>query len=249
MINSTPNSNHRSTTPINSKLENKLAAYMAAAGAAGVALLAATQPAEAKVVYASANIPVFTYGYADVTLDINGDGVTDLTFFGATFAYGTYLKVYAPTGNGIAGANFNASALKWGARIGPKAAFTSKAQNIASVGGCHSSNCSYNGPWDNTQGHFLGVKFVISGEVHYGWLRLNVPKRPYYSVITGYAYETIPNKPIIAGAQSGPQVAGAIDSLRLTAPSRQPASLGMLARGSDGLAVWWRDEEAVTRQE
>jgi hypothetical protein len=244
MLQPTRNPNRRTASPINSKLEKKLSAYIAAAGAAGVGMLAVTQPAEAKVVYTSANIPVFTYGYGDVALDINGDGVTDLTFFGATFAYGTYLKVYAPAGNGIAGANFNASALKWGARIGPKAAFTSKAQNIASVGGCHSSNCGYYGPWDNTQGHFLGVKFVISGEVHYGWLRLNVAKRPYHSVITGYAYETIPNKPIIAGAESGPQVAGAIDSLRLAALSMQPPSLGMLARGADGLAVWRRKEDS-----
>jgi hypothetical protein len=233
----------RPAFPLTTKLNQRLVAYATAASAAGVGILAAAPFAEAKVVYTSANIPVFSpYGWADLALDINGDGVTDLTFFGATFAYGTYLKVYAPAGNGIAGANFNASALKWGARIGPKAAFTSKAQNIASAGACHESTCSYRGPWDNTQGHFLGVKFVINGEVHYGWLRLNVAKRPYHSVVTGYAYETIPNKPIIAGAESGPEVVGAIDSPPSTAPSRQPATLGMLAQGANALSFWRRED-------
>jgi hypothetical protein len=236
----------RNSQSLASKLEKHLTAYLAAASAAGVGILATAPFAEAKVVYTAANIPVFSpYGWADLAFDINGDGVTDLTFFGATFAYGTYLKVYAPAGNGIAGANFNASALKWGARIGPKAAFTSKAQNIASAGGCHGSTCGYSGPWDNTQGHFLGVKFVISGEVHYGWLRLNVTKRPYHSVITGYAYETIPNKPIIAGAESGPKVAGAVDSVRSTSPSRQPATLGMLSQGAGALSLWRREEQEV----
>jgi hypothetical protein len=63
-------------------------------------------------------------------------------------------------------------------------------------------------------------------------------------LITGYAYETIPNKPIIAGKTSGFAVADTHYNGLLPAPSRQP-SLGMLAVGTDGLNIWRREEEAA----
>jgi hypothetical protein len=45
--------------------------------------------------------------------------------------------------------------------------------------------------------------------------------------LTGYAYETVANKPIIAGKTKGPDV--------ITA---RPASLGHLAHGASGLSAW-----------
>ncbi len=51
---------------------------------------------------------------------------------------------------------------------------------------------------------YLGVKFLISGQTHYGWIRLTVITEPrgMSATITGYAYETIANKPIKAGQTS-----------------------------------------------
>jgi hypothetical protein len=72
----------------------------------------------------------------------------------------------------------------------------------------------------------LGLKFVIHGKVHYGWARFSVTlghHRQYDDVsgtLTGYAYETIPNKPIIAGQITGPDVI-----------TVQPETLGELAHG------------------
>jgi hypothetical protein len=47
------------------------------------------------------------------------------------------------------------------------------------------------------------MKFTINGKVHYGWARLSVTnlkdKFRITATLTGYAYETIPNKPIKAG--------------------------------------------------
>jgi hypothetical protein len=64
------------------------------------------------------------------------------------------------------------------------------------------------GQWYNVKHHYLGLRFRIKGELHYGWARLSViDKYPrYYAVLTGYAYETIPNKAIIAGKTHGPDV-------------------------------------------
>jgi hypothetical protein len=86
------------------------------------------------------------------------------------------------------------------------------------------------GPWagkgKGARDRYLGLKFVINGEVHYGWARLSVTlghQRQFDDVsgtLTGYAYETVPEKPIIAGQIAGPDV--------ITA---QPETLGGLALG------------------
>ena len=69
------------------------------------------------------------------------------------------------------------------------------------------------GPWvgkgKGVRNRYLGLKFVIHGKVHYGWARLSVTlghHRQYGDVsgtLTGYAYETIPNKAIITGKTKG----------------------------------------------
>jgi hypothetical protein len=66
----------------------------------------------------------------------------------------------------------------------------------------------------------------MGGEVHYGWARLSVTlghQRQFDDVIgtlTGYAYETVPDHPIIAGRITGPDVI-----------TLQPGTLGGLALG------------------
>ncbi len=47
------------------------------------------------------------------------------------------------------------------------------------------------------------------------------------ALLTGYAYETIPNKPIIAGKTHGKDVI-----------TLEPASLGHLARGASAIPAW-----------
>jgi hypothetical protein len=61
--------------------------------------------------------------------------------------------------------------------------------------------------------------------------------------LTGYAYETIPNKSITTGQTKGPDN-NSIDEpiASLAAPTPQPASLGMLALGASTLSIWRREE-------
>jgi hypothetical protein len=56
------------------------------------------------------------------------------------------------------------------------------------------------------------------------------------AVLTGYAYETVPGKPIITGKTSGPSEVGAVERMQPT--------LGVLAKGSRGLDAWRRDENS-----
>lgn len=58
------------------------------------------------------------------------------------------------------------------------------------------------GPWNDVKNRYLGFKFQIKGKSHYGWARLNVTGSGLGTIVatmTGYAYETIPNKAIVAG--------------------------------------------------
>jgi len=94
--------------------------------------------------------------------------------------------------------------------------------------GCASNKL---GQWLYTKNRYLGLKFVIKGEIHYGWARATVSRTSKRSgdnsitaTLTGYAYETVPNKPIITGKTKGPEV--------ITMPlDVAPHTLGRLAAG------------------
>ena len=94
---------------------------------------------------------------------------------------------------------------------------------------------------------YLGLKFVINGQTHYGWARFSVsiPNAKvlnYTAILTGYAYETEPHMPIVAGQQTTAVTTGSLlpESLNTAAQS-----LGMLARGADAISLWRRDEEII----
>ena len=97
------------------------------------------------------------------------------------------------------------------------------------------------GRWGNNQkDRFLGVRFLIGGKTHYGWIRLSVTTQAKGAMtveITAYAYETIANKVTTAGATSG---AASVAEVQPQMP--KPAGLGMLALGAEGLPLWRRDE-------
>jgi hypothetical protein len=95
------------------------------------------------------------------------------------------------------------------------------------------------------------------GRIHYGWARLSVSTSFHFTAtLTGYAYETIPGKPIKAGQtkgqindvetisdSAGSDDPGAGASLTTPIPNiPQPASLGMLALGAPTVPLWRRKE-------
>ena len=95
---------------------------------------------------------------------------------------------------------------------------------------------------------YLGVKFLDKeGALHYGWVR--VTNNFVFATITGYAYETIPNKPILAGAinETGDEASLLEPSRSTTSKGAQSASLGYLALGSVGLSAWRREDEVIKK--
>jgi hypothetical protein len=77
--------NKRSLHNFGTKLETGLLAYATVAAAAGVSILAASQPASAEIVYRQVNIHVNGLR----TIDINNDGIKDFIFgMNSTSRYG-----------------------------------------------------------------------------------------------------------------------------------------------------------------
>jgi hypothetical protein len=235
----------------------RLKAYSLAAIAAGVGALALAQPAEGEVVIMRKKTPVPVSSYFfppphPVFVSLNNNGINDFSFLLYSFAYhsrdmdltvaplegGAVIGKEQPGVNGFS--HFYASMLKRGAKIGPSAHFSSGAQGPVVERQLHlvnSSSVSINRTYGNWGGNapntYLGVKFLIDGETHYGWVRLMVGISPYYGVsatITAYAYETEANKRILAGVPEG-KAAVSIDQMK-------GPSLGALAAGADGLPSW-----------
>jgi len=194
-------------------------------------MLALAGASEAEVVYTETH--QVTHTGAPLYIDLNHDGINDFLVRTSLYVGSSGTKVGLSAwgernaDNVVAGRRFSssggyffsaASALRAGAEIGPKGNFSVRFPFMAAelFGKDAGSQYSYLGPWagkgKGVRDRYLGLKFVVDGEVHYGWARLSVTlghERQLGNVsgtLTGYAYETVPDKPIIAGRVTGPDV-------------------------------------------
>jgi hypothetical protein len=243
---SQPKSNSlRPKSSVTLNLEKKLTAYIAAASAAGVGMAALTPSAEAKVVYTPTNTVI----NAATAIDLNHDGIADFSL-GFTEGIGhSFWLMGTPqvTGNAIRGNNGQAAAGFFGVPVGPGEKFTTNSyygKGVFMAGFFQYSFSSFFGPFANATNRYLGFKFLINGQTHYGWARMTVTNALRNVVLTGYAYETTPNTTIIEGHLSGPN-ADNLAPADLLSPAPQPATLSMLARGADALALWRREEDSL----
>jgi hypothetical protein len=255
-----------SSTPIklSDAINRHLNMYTLTATAAGVGLMALVQPVQAKIVYTPAHEKF------PVTLDLNHDGIGDfiLASGGDASSGGNvwgYAWVYAPRGQfgnqdvaTAKGAYQPAVALRAGSRIGPGRIFGDGdilVEHFSHVGR-GSSYTLWEDQWANggkgLKNRYLGLKFMISGQVHFGWARVTVTTsgRTFAATLTGYAYETVPNRSIIAGKTKGPgnHVGGEQVSPTSLAPAPKPATLGMLALGARGVPLSRRKESVGATQ-
>ena len=221
----------RKPTSLSDSLHHQLNMYALAAGAAGVGVLALSGPAEAKIVYTPAHV-VLGDEYYHYQLDLNHDGVTDLTlsntYSNDIVRFFSYAQASPAGGNAVEGIGRYASALRPGVQIGGRNHFRAGGNLMAGTLYSYSHNQSHKtGKWVNVHGRYLGIMFQVKGKPHYGWARMNVTESKgsrFVVVLTGYAYETIPNKPIIAGKTKGPDVI-------TVQPDAASGSLGRLALG------------------
>jgi hypothetical protein len=182
------------------------------------------QASEAKIIYTKTHHIIGRN--ARYKVDLNHAKIGDLTLVNNYGCNNDYcvdaLSAFPSSGNGVEGKYGLAYALPPGAKVGPKQSFTGQIMALSS------SSFGTFGQWFNVSNGYLGVRFDIQGKTHYGWLRMSVRVLGHAKMITtlsGYAYETIPNKPIISGKTHG---------------ADEP-TIGGLAQGA-GVAVWRRDK-------
>lgn len=189
----------------------KLAAYSGLASS----FLAIANKSDAQIIYT--DIPDAFIEIGDVfPLDIDGDSEIDFLFEAASISalewssaqvFGslntTSYSFGNPSNQVIGSMGFlrpYANALNAGFEVDAGAEFLSYDNNafLASAfeGVPH-------GSFANVSDKYLGVKFLISGELHYGWIRLDCSTSPIQITLKDFAYEASPEAGIVTGDTSG----------------------------------------------
>ncbi len=243
----------RKTANLPASIHHQLNMYAIAAAAAGVSLLALSQSAEARIVYTKLNFKIEPHN--SYYLYLNNHGRIDFAIQDRTYNSRTnLLEAYAPAHNRVWVQSETqdyrrfAAALPAGVRIS-RSRFNTSGPLRFYLATAHSTFSA--GPWKDVRNRYLGLQFLTKGKTHYGWARLSVETKRHSIVatLTGYAYETIPGKSIKAGqtkeAADDPTNEDFAPNVSLTNPipsTPQPASLGMLSLGANGLPLWRREE-------
>jgi hypothetical protein len=229
-------SRSRKISQVSSALEKRLHLYSLAASTAGLSVLTLAQPAEAKIVYTTAKINITQNGGL-ISFDLNHDGIPDFglsnIYTHSSFQASGFLKVLqAQSANEVWDVTSKgflcAAALPKNVRVGPKGHFQ-KDPTAGLPMDFSNFEGTYFGPWRAVKQAYLGLEFVIRGKTHFGWARVKgkFNSLSITATVTGYAYETIPNTPILTGRTKGPD-----------AVTVQPASLGHLATGASAVPAW-----------
>jgi hypothetical protein len=130
-----------------------------------------------------------------------------------------------------------------GQTIGPSESFSQKSPFVVMDLPSSIGPPWYYGNWGGlaTTGYF-GFKFRIEGQTHYGWGMLVMDNQGFsddpsvQGTLTGFAYETVADKAISAGDESGAYEPEAGLSM----------VLGALAVGDAGLPIWRKEDSRVT---
>jgi len=202
-----------------------------AIGAIALGSLGITPALNAEIVYTPTNqiLGGVSNGFSTLQIDLNNDGIADFFLLAYNLAsFSSHAEIFKSTtaagldNNEILISGHLAAALVQGQIIGlPQAQFARNGLMARVV--LSTYRHSSTGLWRNATNRYLGVKFAINGEIHYGWARMNASAG--YAQLTGYAYETIPNKPIPAGLFPTARQ-------QSSATPHSPATLGMLAMGA-----------------
>ncbi len=168
---------------------------MAQYGALSLAI-AGVADASGQIVYTDVN-PDFVGGSgASLDIDFDGDGTTDVTILQSNNGNYELVQALPYSTNGVLAASnsgyFYASNLAYGAAISSGAgSFRSFGSLCAGPGYLGSQFCGAGEA-------YLGIEFDISGNTHYGWVRVDVLDSSNF-IVMDYAYESTPNQAIAAG--------------------------------------------------
>ncbi len=197
-------------------LQSRLTRYTAAA----TAVVGAVTGANAQIVYTDVN-PDETYdavegnGPAFGLLDLNNDQVLDFYVYSrdTTTANGlfklTMVAPYGTLGNAVAGdapSGYDyAFAMTSGTTIDAATAWIVPASSGALSMALNIDGAfPYASYWANgVTDKYLGLKFFVAGNAHYGWARLDVTAEGDVFTIKDYAFNATPATGLLAGQTAG----------------------------------------------
>jgi len=183
-----------------------------------VSILTVPTQSEAKVVYTAVDV---TVNSGHIKFDINHDGIKDFDIQAAISAVACgatgngvhgVVTVTPTAGDGVVSGGTWAAALASGVSVASGLAFDkyqSLMTNFLLSRGCGSY---HNGNWCSGYAYscsrtaYLGLKFLINGQSHYGWAYVTVSGSVFSGLtvtLRGYAYETIAGHAITTGQTSG----------------------------------------------
>lgn len=168
------------------------------------AFIGAASASEAAVIYTDVD-PDVTFSDGTFSVDFDGDGITDadLQQFGFSSPYkGTFESGFgfAPDG-GFLSSGYSAGAFSAGVTVGSSGTFNSFGGfGFASFGPFGSF--AY-GNWPGESDKYLGVEFEISGNTHYGWIRMSMGALAESLTIHSYAYQDVAGASILTGEGEG----------------------------------------------
>jgi hypothetical protein len=197
-------------------MNNKTIASLSAG--LGLTILSAER-AEAAVIYSGPqNIIVNETAFPGLPIDIDGDLTIDFTAYDQTPGTGQVFAAYPTfTGpNDVVGVPNTLYSLPAGTSIGPGSPF------VGPNGGSNGYFGFLSGPG------LAGFKFVTASSMHYGWVRLATS--PTNFTVVDWAFESVPNAPILAGA---------------TAATPEPSTMALLALGAAGVTALRRRKKTV----
>lgn len=227
----------RTVTSLPASVERRLTAYSLAAAAAGVGFLAL--PAHAQVIYTPASIQL---NNGDMFLDLNCGPHLNFWMANRFEGFSNYggsareLELNGSLNGSVMEDSNGPLALPAGSVVGSSRTFTNAHANEQVMASAYKFVYYYTytgvrGNWPNTKHAFLGLKFEIQGQVHYGWAEFSVTatvknrrQAAINATLEGYAFEATPNQSIMTGQTSGGSAGNA-----LVPP---PGTLSSLALGA-----------------
>jgi hypothetical protein len=255
----------RTPAKLSAPLENIIAAYALAAGAAGVTALALVTPAAAAPVCKTLSVKLsYTATFA---FDPASQAIAPFNIAQSYHTFSTHTSSGVNRGfftRNLPGAEVTVSSkglvadLPPGERIGPGGQF-GKGRSYGLIftftPSSGATSHHHRGNLHFGQTNYFGFRFPISGQTHYGWVRLESTivrggRTPSIDTkIMESGYESTPDMAIHAGSCSAVAESARPDSTassgivsvagtERTDNATQPASLGTLALGARGISLW-----------
>ncbi|MBA3647208.1 MAG: hypothetical protein H0W62_01435 [Chitinophagales bacterium] len=160
---------------------------------------------DAQIIYHQDGFSISCSGYCNqhVNIDVNKDGVSDLTIDISTIPGHVIAHYEIPPFAYVTASGKHGSFFSFDTLSTPDSIINGDLpwqKELTDLRRCNGSDCI---GWVNEVEHYLPLKIVLANQSYYGWIQLyvsaaTIPLSASCSS-TGFAYNTIPNQSILAG--------------------------------------------------